>query len=161
MIDKKRKDREEPDKIALEALKIASQVITQVENEGIRKVHKDTLDKIYNNNSCPNSPLFGRPAFGFTFVPPFGFGIKLAATTTATTTAAATTTTQQQQQQQQQNQQFDPSDANCLYCKEKHWLFNCHHIPENYRNFCMNCWKTKTHTAMNCKNSKNKEPWLS
>ncbi|EXX55737.1 hypothetical protein RirG_222680 [Rhizophagus irregularis DAOM 197198w] len=71
MIDKKRKDREEPNEIALKALKIASQEIS----EGIRKVYKDTLDKIYNNNSCPNSPLFGRPAFGSAFVPSFGFGI--------------------------------------------------------------------------------------
>jgi hypothetical protein len=47
MFDKKRKDREEPDEIALKALKISSQEIS----EGIRKVHKDTLDKIYNNNS--------------------------------------------------------------------------------------------------------------
>jgi hypothetical protein len=46
MSDRKRKDREEPDKIALKALKIASQEIS----DGIRNIHKDILDKICNNN---------------------------------------------------------------------------------------------------------------
>jgi hypothetical protein len=47
IFNRKKKEREETEEIALKALKIASQEIS----EGIRKVHKDTLDTIYYNNS--------------------------------------------------------------------------------------------------------------
>jgi len=45
--NRKRKEREDTDELVLKALRISSQEI----GEGIKKVHKETIDAIYYNNS--------------------------------------------------------------------------------------------------------------
>jgi len=46
MNNRKRKDREETEELVLKALKISSQELS----EGIRKIHKETINTIYNNS---------------------------------------------------------------------------------------------------------------